>query len=315
MPFIRTILGDIAPEHLGVCYAHEHVIIDPSLATKNEPDFLLDDVDRAVEELRAAYSVGVRAMIDTMPGGAGRNAIKLTRVSRESRVHIICPTGMHLAKYYRSDDPLLALDANALAAWFVREISEGMTEAPQHRAGVIKVASGPARLSEQEKKVFAATAVAHRETGCPIITHTEQGTAGMEQVDLFEAAGVDLTRLTLSHTDRLPDIALHRALLRRGVKLEYDSCFRWKPDDGNPSLALMLELVPEFPTQLMLGMDAARRRYWQSYGGAPGLSFLYTTFAQQLRDNGLSSSQVAGLFLANPAKAFSFASASHTAKI
>ena len=27
---IRTVLGDIEPKDLGVCYAHEHLIIDPS---------------------------------------------------------------------------------------------------------------------------------------------------------------------------------------------------------------------------------------------------------------------------------------------
>jgi hypothetical protein len=32
----------------------------------------------------------------------------------------------------------------------------------------------------------------------------------------------------------------------------------------------------------MLGMDAARRSYWKSYGGAPGLSFLLTDFRRQM---------------------------------
>ena len=125
MPFIRTILCDTRPEELGVCYAHEHIIIDPSFATENEPDFLLDDVERAVEELREVHALGVRAMIDTMPGGAGRNAAKLARVSQRSGVHIVCPTGMHLAKYYRGRDPLLTLDLDALTRWFIDEIVEG----------------------------------------------------------------------------------------------------------------------------------------------------------------------------------------------
>ena len=40
MSFVRTVLGDIAPEDLGVCYAHEHIIIDPSFTTVMEPGFL-----------------------------------------------------------------------------------------------------------------------------------------------------------------------------------------------------------------------------------------------------------------------------------
>ena len=33
MSFIRTVLGDIAPDALGRCYAHEHLIIDRSYTT------------------------------------------------------------------------------------------------------------------------------------------------------------------------------------------------------------------------------------------------------------------------------------------
>ena len=40
MSRIRTILGDIAPESLGACYAHEHIIIDHSHTTEQSPDFL-----------------------------------------------------------------------------------------------------------------------------------------------------------------------------------------------------------------------------------------------------------------------------------
>ena len=171
---------------------------------------------------------------------------------------------------------------------------------------MIKVASGRDRLSEHEHKVFLAAAAAHRATGCPIITHTEQGTAAMEQVEVFAAAGVDLSRVTLSHTDRLPDVELHRRLLRRGVKLEYDSCFRWKERGGNASLTLLRELIEEFPRQLMLGMDAARRGYWRSHGGSPGLAFLRTTFAMQMREAGLTDSHFEAIFIHTPAEAFSF---------
>lgn len=311
MSFVRTILGDIPPEALGVCYAHEHVIIDPSFATEVDPSFLIDDVDRAIAELRECRAVGVRAMIDTMPGGAGRNANKLAAVSEASGIHIVCPTGMHLAKYYREDDPLLKLDMDALAEWFIGEIEVGVRECDStadrpRRAGVIKIASGRNRLSEHETKVFAAAAIAHRATGCPIITHTEAGTAAHEQVDRLEAGGVDLSRVTLSHMDRLPDIELHRSLLKRGVNLEYDSCFRWKADGPNHSLNLLVALIDDFGGQLMLGMDAARRRYWRSYDGEPGLSFLYGAFVGRLRAEGFDASAIRSLFVDNPSRAYAF---------
>jgi phosphotriesterase-related protein len=90
------------------------------------------------------------------------------------------------------------------------------------------------------------------------------------------------------------------------VKVEFDSAFRWK--EGNPTLDLVLALVPEFPSQIMLGMDAARRSYWKGYGGKPGLSFLLTGFREQLRHAGLSEELWRRIMITNPAEAFSWSS-------
>lgn len=69
MSFIRTVRGDIHPSALGVCYAHEHVIIDPCYMTEKHPDFCIDSVDRAVEELLRFKQDGGDAMVDSMPTG------------------------------------------------------------------------------------------------------------------------------------------------------------------------------------------------------------------------------------------------------
>ena len=39
MTFIRTVLGDIAPEELGVTYGHEHLVIDGGRPVLLEPEF------------------------------------------------------------------------------------------------------------------------------------------------------------------------------------------------------------------------------------------------------------------------------------
>ena len=111
--------------------------------------------------------------------------------------------------------------------------------------------------------------------------------------------------MVLSHTDRKPDPVYHREVLSTGVCVEYDSCFRWKTGH-NPSLELLLELIDEFPTQIMLGMDAARPSYWKSYGGEPGLNFLLTTFTDMMKERGLGDDQWQRIFVENPAKAYDF---------
>ncbi len=315
MSFVRTVLGDIPPTELGVCYAHEHLIIDPSYTTENEPDFLLDDVTRGVSELNDFHAAGGRAIIDAMPGGAGRNALKLADLARQSGVHIVCPTGLHLAKYYPPGHWSTACNEDELAALFIREITASVdandprqsnTSPTTHRAGVIKIATEN-RFTPREEIIFAAAARAHRRTGCPILTHTEQGTLALEQIDRLQRDRVNLQHVCLSHTDRKPDVGYHREILARGVRVEFDSAFRWKPGQGNPTLDLLLALLPEFPDQIMLGMDAARRSYWRSYGGGPGLAFLLTDFSQTLRAAGVTPEMLHRIFVSTPAATFSFA--------
>ena len=315
MSFVRTVRGDIAAADLGVCYAHEHILIDRSYTTERNPEFCINDVEAASAELMDFYAAGGRAMVDSMPCDSGRNVVKLAEISRRSGVHIVCPTGLHLQKYYPEGHWGERLGAEQLAELFVADIEAGVDandyggpvlERTAHRAGVIKIASGLDRLNAHEQKLFAAAAEAHRRTGAPILTHTEQGTAAVEQIERLAGEGVPLAHVVLSHTDRKPDPAYHRDLLQTGVVLEYDSAFRWKGDD-NPTMRLVTALLPEFPGQIVLGMDAARRAYWKHYGGKPGLTFLLTDFTRQLAGAGIDGDFWQALFVRNPAHAYTFA--------
>lgn len=315
MSFIRTVRGDVPPELLGVCYAHEHLIIDPSFTTHVTPDFELSHVPKAVAELMAFRAAGGRALVDSMPCDAGRNVRKLAALSIAAEVHILAPTGLHLAKYYDPGHWGNFYTVEELFELFRAEIEDGidahdyngpLVQRTTHRAGLLKIAAEKTWTS-REKRVFAAAAEAHRETGAPILAHTEQGELGLEQVNLLAELGVDLRHVVLSHLDRKPDLAYHRAILARGVNVEYDSAFRWKPSEPNHTLALVTALLPEFPDQIMLGMDAARRSYWRSYGGAPGLTYLLTEFRAELERAGLGRDAFTRIFVANPARAYAFA--------
>lgn len=315
MSFVRTVLGDIPAAQLGVCYAHEHVIIAASFTTQATPDFLLDDVGRAATELLEFHAAGGRAMVDSMPCDSGRNVRKLAELSRRTGVHLVCPTGLHLAKYYDPGHWGNFYEEDELAGLFVADIVDGidardyngpLVRRTPHRAGVIKIASS-AVFGAREEKLFAAAAQAHRHTGCPILTHTEQGALALTQVDTLRRHGVDPRHVCLSHTDRQPDLAYHREILASGVRVEFDSAFRWKAGQGNPTRDLLLALLPDFPDQLMLGMDAARRGYWRHYGGTPGLTYLLTDFSAQLRAAGVTAENWRRIFVGTPAATFAFA--------
>jgi phosphotriesterase-related protein len=314
--FLRTVLGDIPSQEAGVCYSHEHVIIDPSFTTFCNPHFLIDSVERAAAEVLDFRTAGGKTLVDSMPCGGGRNAFKLAEVARRTDTNILCPTGLHLAKYYAPGHWGERLSAEEFANLFVAEIEEGIDgadyngptiERTSHGAGLIKVATGERGFTPREEKIFEAAAAAHRATGAPILTHTEQGEGGLEQVDFLRSRGVNIRHVVLSHTDRKPDASYHKELLSTGVMLEYDSAFRWKAGQGNPTEDLVVEMFAAgYGGQILLGMDAARSMYWKSYGGKPGLGFLLNEFVPRLKARGLSQCDIDSIFIDNPARCYSF---------
>ncbi len=245
-PFVRTVLGDIPSADLGVTYAHEHLVIDGGPMVELSPDFLLADVDKAVEEVGSAIRLGLRSVIDAMPCDMGRNVIKLATISGRSQLHVVASTGLHLETLYAQDHWSQSLPVDELAERFIADVVDGIDAnddhastaiRTQHRAGVIKVAGG-GTLSPRDVRVFEAAAAAHRATGVPILTHCTDGTAALEQVRLLTGAGVPAAAVTLSHTDKVVDRAYHRAILATGAFVEYDQAFRWPSGGDNGTLTL-----------------------------------------------------------------------------
>jgi phosphotriesterase-related protein len=65
---VRTVLGDLPADQLGVCDAHDHLFFTSQLLAGQE----LDDPDAATAELAAFGAVGGRAVVQWTPYGLGR---------------------------------------------------------------------------------------------------------------------------------------------------------------------------------------------------------------------------------------------------
>jgi phosphotriesterase-related protein len=176
------------------------------------------------------------------------------------------------------------------------------------RAGVIKIAGSDGGLSSRDRRVFEAAAIAHGRTGAPILTHCEHGTGAMEQVRFLADRGVAPAHVALSHVDKLVDRDLHRELLATGATAEYDGSFRWPPGEPNGTLQLIAWMIEDgLADRVVLGMDAARRRYYRVFGGTPGLTWLLDGFSAALIAAGVDGTTRQLLFVDNPARLFAFA--------
>lgn len=299
---IRTVLGDIAPENLGVTYLHEHLIIDSEIVAKDFSHIHLPSVDDAVSELNLCKSAGVNSMVDCMPTGSGRDIRKLVSISEQTGVNIIAATGLHHVRYYKSFDPIEAANVQGLAELFISEIQVGC-EGTFHKAGVIKVVTSGISPSGREVRLFEAAAIAHQATGAPILTHCEHGTGALQQIDILQNLNVNLSNVVMSHTDKEPDFGYHNEILSSGINVEYDQSLRQIDMENSSSALLTAEMFEQgFGRQIMLGTDGARRSLWSSLGGAPGLPALYRNWSIKLREVGITDEQLRLMFVGNPAR-------------
>jgi phosphotriesterase-related protein len=316
MSFVRTVLGDIDPSELGVTYAHEHLIIDGGRPVQMVPDFDLGDVDAMAVEVAAAVKLGLRSVVEAMPCDAGRSVLKLADLARRTGIHLVAPTGLHHDRYYGPTHWSARITVDELAELFALDVTHGIdaydyagpvVRRTPHRAGVIKIAGSEGGPSDRDRRVFEAAAEAHRRTGVPILTHCEGGTGAIEQIRLLADHGVDLSHVVVSHVDKLVDRAYHREILSTGALAEYDQGFRWG-DLPNGTLQLLTLMAEDGLTgRIVLGMDAARRRYYLVFGGAPGLGWLLSGFVPAMAAAGIDATTRQALFVANPARAYAFA--------
>jgi predicted metal-dependent phosphotriesterase family hydrolase len=316
MTFVRTVLGDIAPEELGVTYAHEHLVIDGGRPVLLEPEFDLADVEAMATEVAEAAELGLRSVVDAMPCDAGRNPGMLAEIARRTGVQVIAPTGLHHDRYYGPAHWSHRITVEEMAELFVADIDEGIdaydyagpvVRRTPFRAGVIKVAGSEGGPSARDRRVFEAAAEAHRRTGAPILTHCEHGTGAIEQVQFLGDQGVSPGHIVLSHVDRVVDRGYHREVLGTGAFGEYDGSFRWPVGEPNGTVQLIRWMTEDgLDDRIVLGMDAARRRYYRVHGGEPGLVWLLDGFTRLLVDAGIDEAGRDRLFVTNPARAFAF---------
>jgi phosphotriesterase-related protein len=140
------------------------------------------------------------------------------------------------------------------------------------------------------------------DTGAPVMVHLEHGSAGHEVLDLLAAEGCPADRVALAHADRNPDPGLHGELAARGAYLGYDGAARHQRWPDSVLIDCLAAVVASGAgDRVLLGGDVARRTRYVSYGGMPGLAYLFERFVPRLRST-LGEAALAALLVDNPAR-------------
>ncbi|MGW5860608.1 phosphotriesterase family protein [Streptomyces sp. NPDC055239] len=295
---VRTVLGDIAPEDLGTCDAHDHLF----LTSPQLPGQEMNSATSAAQELSAFRSAGGESLVQWTPHGMGRHAGELPELSRTSGVRIVAATGLHQAANY-TPELLNRLRTEGLADLFVRELTEGIADTGV-RAGLIKVAGGFHGLDAHARWTMDAAAEAHHATGASIAVHLELGTGALDVLDLLcGELDVPSDRLIIGHLNRSPDLAIHHQVADSGAFIAFDGPSRshhatdWRMPEAVQTLA-----EAGFADQLLLGGDTTTAGA-RAVNGGPGLPHLLRRVRPRL-ELAAGKDVVERMLTVNPGRAF-----------
>jgi phosphotriesterase-related protein len=228
MNTVNTVCGRILPDELGITLAHEHIVFGypgwyaDTLGTFDRKT-IIDNSVGIYNNLREKYNLNT--VIDATTNDCGREPEIYKEISEKTGINIICCTGLYseaegAAAYFKFRDTISDI-VNEIYEIFMKDITEGIRKTGI-KAGAIKVASSHGKITPYEMKVFQAAAKASKETGVPIITHTEGGTMGPEQADLLISEGASPNKIVIGHMCDNVDLKYQLEVLEKGVSIAFD---------------------------------------------------------------------------------------------
>jgi phosphotriesterase-related protein len=300
---IRTVQGDITPDALGLTYMHEH-LFGFSSSEGADPDLCLDSEAAAAYELILFKQAGGQAIVEMSPQDYNRSPGVLKHLAKTSRIHIVAVTGYIKSA---SADPLVQdKTVHQIADELIRDVVQGI-DGTDIKAGLIKAGSSLNKITPNEEKIFRAAAIAHRETGALISTHTEAGTMALEQISLLKSERVPVEKILIGHTDRKLEFDYHLELAKTGVFLGYDQFGKEKYAPDYKRIEFIANLFRlGYGKQIVISGDMARRSDLVSYGGGPGYTFLLWRIIPWLRKQGFSQDDIAQIFIETPKRLLAF---------
>ncbi len=225
---LNTVTGAIAPDQLGKTLMHEHLLIGypgSEVDTVNPGPVGEERIARCVDRIEEMKGLGFTSLLDPCPSDLGRDVELMAKVAQKTGFQIVCATGLYKEAeggapywHFRSQ---FGSTVDAMAEIFVKEITEGIGGSGV-RAGIIKVGTGPGRMTDYERGVFEAAAKASAETGAPITTHTDGGTVGDVQQEILTRNGVPAHRIVIGHSCGTSDSDYHMKIARGGSYLGFD---------------------------------------------------------------------------------------------
>ena len=252
-------------------------------------------------------------MVDLTVPGLGRDVRLVARGRRSGsrqpdRVHRLVHAERPAHLTSSSTDPGAPIEgADPLIELFVRDITEGIG-GTRVRAGMLKVMTDGDGITPDVARVMAAAAVAHRETGVAITTHSHPASRnGLDQQAFLGERGVPPDRIIIGHSGDSEDLDYLRALMDNGSTIGMDrfGMEQVLPDERRIATVLAL-LEPGYADRMVLSHDAAFYSHVTppSWRARPAprwrMDTIIAAILPTLRDAGVPEDMIDQMLIGNP---------------
>jgi len=285
----------MAPPAEPSILVHEHVLVDFVGADQVRPErYDPDEVFRiARPKLEELKQQGCRRLLECTPAYLGRDPRLLARLSDAVGIEIWTNPGLYgaaghkfvpgFARAETAEQLARRWVAEARSPWKPRFIKTGVHRAP---------------LDAIDRKLVVAAALTSRETGLPIASHTTEGAAAVEELEIITSLKVSPAKFVWVHAHNEKDREFHRKVGSAGAWVEFDGINR-------DSAGWHLECVRYMASQKLLGrtlisQDSGWYHVGETGGGDyRGYTYIYSGFLPKLDPAWISE-----LMWRNPRAAF-----------
>ncbi len=265
----------------GSVLVHEHVMVDFAGADKIAPGrYDPDEVFRVARpKLEEVKQHGCVRLLECTPQFIGRDALLMKRLSHAVGIEIWTNTGIYGAANHKYV-PQFAREETAtqLARRWIREFEQGIDGV---KPRFIKTGVNKGPLDELDRKLVQAAAITSRETGLTIASHTGDGAAALEELEIVDSEKVPLSRFVWVHAQNEKDHSIHARAARAGAWVEFDG-IREKSADWH------LDCVRFMAGQGLLGRTLISQDAGWYHVGEPGggnyrgYTYIFTDFLPRL---------------------------------
>jgi phosphotriesterase-related protein len=277
---------------------HEHVMVDFIGADQIRPGrYDPKEVFRVARpKLEEVKKLGCRRLQECTPNFLGRDTGLMRRLSEAVGMEIWTNTGIYGASNHKYVPAFARQEpAERLARRWIEEARKGVDGV---KPRFIKTGVNKGLLDELDRKLVRAAAITSRETGLTIASHTGDGAAALEEVEIVGSEKVSTSKFVWVHAQNEKKHAIHEKVARSGAWVEFDGI-------REKSSGWHLECVRFMAGRKLLGrtllsQDSGWYRVGEPGGGNyQGYTYIYTDFLPQL-----DPAWVTQLMADNPVKAF-----------